>query len=114
MIRSSTHHEGNFEMIGERNSRQCTGNLLMLPTKVDKHQYYRENIDLTLLPQARKIINELMQQAIYAGNDSGESLMEYYKIKLNVKNHLDLCYNSIITQVNFHNSIHVDHRAILS
>ena len=114
LIRSSTHHEGNFEMIGERNSRQCSGNLLMLPTKVDKHQYFQENIDLTLVLQARIIINDLIQQDIYAGNNNEDSLIDYYRKKLNIKDHLDLCYNSIITQENFHKSIHVDHRSILS
>ena len=37
--RSCTNHEGNFEMIGERNSKQSTGSLLVLPKRVDKYQY---------------------------------------------------------------------------
>ena len=112
--RSCTYHEGNFEMIGERNSKQSTGNLLMLSKDVDKHQYFRENINLTLVPHARSIMNQLMRQAIHAGYTCGESLMNYYKQKLLLKNETDLCYNSILTQNNFHNSVHIDKRSILS
>ena len=35
--RKCTHYEGCFEMIGERNSKQSTGILLVLPEKVDEH-----------------------------------------------------------------------------
>ena len=55
--RSCTIHEGNFEMIGERNSKQSTGSLLILPKKVDEHQYYRESMNLSLLPHAKNVIN---------------------------------------------------------
>ena len=112
--RNCTYHEGNFEMIGERNSKQSTGSLLMLGKDVDKHQYFRENINLTLVPHARGIMNRLMRQAIYAGYTSGELLMNYYKQKLLLRNETDLCYNSILTQNNFHNSVHIDKRSILS
>ena len=44
--RNCTHHEGSFEMVGERNSKQSTGSLLILPKKVDEHQYYREGMNL--------------------------------------------------------------------
>ena len=51
--RSCTNHEGNFEMIGERSSKQSTGSLLVLPKRVDKHQYYREEMNLNLLPHTK-------------------------------------------------------------
>ena len=101
LIRNCTYHEGNFEMLGERNSKQATGNLLMLPKKVDLHQYYRETIDLKLLPAAKNIINQLMEQSIYAGYTSGESMMHYYKCRLMVGDAKNMFYNSILTQRNF-------------
>ena len=77
--RNCTHHEGSFEMIGERNSKQSTGSLLELPKKVDQHQFFRENMNLNLLPHAKTVINELMEQSIIAGYTSGECIMNYMK-----------------------------------
>ena len=57
LIRNCTYHEGNFEMLGERNSKQSTGSLLMLSKHVDLHQYYRESINLNLLPHTKTITN---------------------------------------------------------
>ena len=54
-------------MIGERNSKQSTGSLLVLPKKVDRHHYYRDEMNLNFLPHAKNVINELMGQAIVAG-----------------------------------------------
>ena len=108
LIRNCTYHEVNFEILGERNSKQSTGNLLMLPKNVDLHQYYRENIDLKLLTAAKNIINQLMEQSIYAGYTSGESMMHYYKCKLMVGDAKNICYHSILTQRIFFNTIHID------
>ena len=98
LIRNCTRHEGNFEMFGERNSKQSTGNLLMLPSNVDLHQYYRESINLNLLPTSRNIVNQLMEQSIHAGYTSGESMMHYYKCRLMIRDAKKICYNSILTQ----------------
>ena len=111
--RNCTHHEGCFEMIGERNSKQSTGSLLELPKKVDKHHFYRENMNLTLLPHAKNVINELMEQSIIAGYTSRECIMNYMK-KLHRKDEKSLYYNVIITQGNFHNSIHQDKKSVFS
>lgn len=112
--RNCTQHEGSFEMIGERNSKQSTGSLLVLPKKVDEHQYYRESMNLNLLPHAKNVINELMEQSIVAGYSCGESIMNYMKRSLYKRDAKSLCYNSIITQRNFFNSIHLDKKSIFS
>ena len=112
--RSCTIHEGCFEMIGERNSKQSTGSLLILPKKVNEHQYYRECINLNLLPHARNIINELMEQTIMAGYSSGESIMHFMKRNLHKRDAKTICYNTIITQRNFFNTIHLDKKSIFS
>ena len=112
--RSCTSHEGNFEMIGERNSKQSTGSLLVLPKKVDRHQYYREGMNLNLLPHTKNAINQLMEQSIFAGYSCGESIMNCMKKILCKRDAKSLCYNSIITQRNFCNSIHLDKKAIFS
>ena len=112
--RQCTFHDGNFEMIGERNSKQSTGSLLMLPEMVDKHQYYRETMNLNLLPHTKTLINVLMEQSIEAGYSSGESIMNYMKRILNKRDAKSLCYNSIITQRNFNNSIHKDKKSVFS
>ena len=108
LIRNCTYHEGNFEMLGERNSKQTTGNLLMLPKNVDLHQYYRETINLKLLPTAKNIMNEFMEKSILSRYTSGESMMHYYKCRLMVGDAKNICYNSILTQRNFFNTIHID------
>ena len=112
--RSCTHHEGNFEMIGERNSKQSTGSLLILPKMVDRHHYYREEMNLNFLPHTKNIIKLLMEQSIVAGYSCGESIMNYMKKTLCKRDAKKLCYNSIITQRNFHNSIHLDQRSVYS
>ena len=112
--RCCTNHEGNFEMIGERNSKQSTGSLLVLPKRVDKHQYYREGMNLNMLPHTKNAITQLMEQSIVAGYSSGESIMNYMKNILCKRDAKNLCYNSIITQRNFCNSIHLDRKSIFS
>ena len=112
--RSCTLHEGSFEMIGERNSKQSTGSLLILPKKVNEHPYYRERMNLNLLPHARNIINELMEQTIMAGYSSGESIMHFMKRNLHKRDAKTICYNTIITQRNFYNTIHLDKKSIFS
>mgnify|MGYP003327179317 CR=1 FL=1 len=101
-------------MIGERNSKQSTGILLVLPKKVDEHQYYRESMNLNLLPHAKYVINELMEQSILAGYSCGESIINYMKRSLYKRNAKSLCYNAIITQRNFFNSIHLDKKSVFS
>ena len=66
-------------MLGERNSKQSTGSLLVLPKKVDQHQYYRESMNLNLLPHAKNVINELMEQSIVSEYSCGELIMNYMK-----------------------------------
>ena len=112
--RNCTHHEGCFEMIGERNSKQSTSSLLVLPEKVDEHQYFREIMNLNLLPYSKNLINELMEQSIVAGYSCGECIMNYMKQNLCKKDAKSLCYNSIITQRNFFNSVHIDKRSVFS
>ena len=77
-------------MIGERNSKQSTGSLLVLPKRVDKNQYYREEMNLNLLPHAKNAINQLMEQAIVSGYSSGESIMNQMK-KLLCKRDAKFC-----------------------
>ena len=101
-------------MIGERCSKQSTGSMLSLPEDVNKHQYFRENVDLKLLPHARGVINVLMEEAISAGNSSGEVLMTYYGRKLGLVNEKQLCFHAIMTQRYFFNSVHKDKSAFLS
>ena len=55
-----------------------------------------------------------MEQSIVAGYTSGECIMIYMKQKLHKRDAKSICYNSIITQGNFHNSIHLDKKSIFS
>ena len=100
LIRNCTNHSGNFEMLGLRRSKQSNGSMLCSQDRVDQHHYYRELINLLLLPEAKRIVNFLMEEAISAGSTSGESLMLLYRQILNFKNEKQLCFNSIITQKN--------------
>ena len=68
---------------------------------MDLHHYYRESIDLNLLPHAKSIMNDLMEQSIIAGYSSGETLMKNYKDTLRAGDPRNICYNSIMTQKNF-------------
>ena len=86
----------------------------MLLTNVDLHQYYRETINLKLLPTAKNIMNEFMEKSILSRYTSGESMMHYYKCRLMVGDAKNICYNSILTQRIFFNTIHIDKKSILS
>ena len=55
-----------------------------------------------------------MEQALFSGYSCGESLMNYMKKKLCKRDAKILCHNSIITQRNFHNSIHLDKKSVFS
>ena len=78
-------------MIGERNSKQSTGSLLVLPKKVNKYQYYRESVNLNLLPHAKSVINELIEQSIMDGYSYGEFIMNYVKWNLRKRDAKSLC-----------------------
>ena len=101
LIRNSSYHCGNFEMIGKRCSKQSTGSMLCLQLDVDKHQYFRETMDLGLLPQVRSIVNILMEEAISTGNSCSCTLNTYYQRQLSMTNEKQLCFHAIITQRNF-------------
>ena len=73
----------------------------MQPNNVDKHCYFHEKMNLTLLPHVMNFIRLLMKQLICSGNTCGESMMLWYKKILNAKYETDLCYHSIITQNHF-------------
>ena len=70
-------------------------------------------MNLNLLPHAKYVINELMEQSIVAGYSCGESVMNYMKRSLYKRDAKSLCYNAIITQRNFFKSIHLDKNSIL-
>ena len=108
LVRHCTKHYGNFEMIGERRSYQSNGSLIVDPEYVMEHQYYRETMDSSLLPYVKIIINSLQEEAIQSSYKYGESLMSLYKKVLKIRNEKELCKQTIITQNNFHNSIHKD------
>ena len=55
-----------------------------------------------------------MEEAISAGNSSGEVLMTYYRRKLGLVNEKQLCFHAIVTQRHFFNSVHKDKSAFLS
>ena len=114
LIRHRTHHRGNFEMIGKRMSKQSTSNMLMGKSQVDSHQYYRETMNLLLLPHTKRIMNVLMKEAISANNVSEESLMFWYRSQLNVRSEQHICFHSVITQQHFHNTLHTDNNSNLS
>ena len=79
LVRNGVNHEGSFSMYGPRTSKQSNGNLLMHPINVDKHCYFQENMNLTLLPHVMSFIKILMKQSICSGNTCGESMMSFYK-----------------------------------
>ena len=53
-----------------------------------------------------QVINVLREEALFANYSSGEALMKLYQTVLKKGQHIDLCEQTIITQRNFHNSIH--------
>ena len=55
-----------------------------------------------------------MEEAISAGSTCGEFLIQMYRKLLNFNNEKQLCYNAIITQKNFCNTIHKDRSSVLS
>ena len=114
LIRNSSYHCENFEMMGKRCSKQSTGSMLCLQLDVDKHQYFRETMDLGLLPQVRSIVNVLMEEAISTGNSCGCTLNTFYQRQLSMINEKQLCFHAIITQRNFFNTIHIDKSSVLS
>ena len=99
-------------MFGTRRSKQSNGNMLCLQQNVDQHQYYRESMNLALLPETKLIINFLMEEAISAGSTCGEFLRNMYSKLLNFHNEKQLCYNAIITQKNFCNTIYKDKSSV--
>ena len=72
LIRKCTEHQGNFEMIGKRRSKQSNGTMFCHPKNVDKHQYYRESMNSFLLPYVRSMVNVLREEALYTNYSSGE------------------------------------------
>ena len=73
-------------MIGERTSKQITGNMLMDSIKVDQHQYYCEIMDLSLLPHIKDLLIILIKEAINVSNASSESFMFWYHKQLTLSN----------------------------
>ena len=55
-----------------------------------------------------------MKEAISAGITCGEILMDKYRKLLQFQNEKKLCYNAIITQRHFCNTIHKDKNSVLS
>ena len=114
LLRKCTQHNGNFEMIGKRRSKQSTGTMFSLQENVHEHQYYRESMNVNLLPYVKSIINMLQEEALYANYTSGECLMTLYRQLLGLRNLKDLCEQTIVTQNNFHNTVHIDKQSILN
>ena len=107
LCRKSVPHGGNFEMIGQRMSSQATGSMVAYPD-TSKHEYYREQMDSSLLPSARAAINVLRDQSAEVAYTSGECLMSLYKKVLDVYTLNTLCKQTIITQKHFFNALHLD------
>ena len=82
--------------------------MIALPTEVCNHQYNRSFMNSSLLPLVRSIVNQLQDEALIANYTSGENLMTLYKTVLDLRHNRDLCAQTIITQNNFYNSVHVD------
>ena len=101
-------------MIGKRRSKQSNGTIFCHPKNVDKHQYYRESMNSLLLPYVRSMVNVLREEALYTNYSSGEGLMSLYKKILRKDQYIDLCEQTILTQMNFHNTIHRDCRSTLN
>ena len=51
-------------MLGERKSKQSTDSLLSLPEYIDKHHYFRQNLNIKFLSLVKPITNFLMKEAI--------------------------------------------------
>ena len=101
-------------MIGKRRSKQSTGTMFCEQKNVDKHQYFRNSMTVSLLPQVRSMMNVLREEALYTNYSSGEGLMKLYQRILCKKQQVDLCQQMILTQNNFHNTIHHDKYSTLS
>ena len=108
LVRKCTEHCGNFEMIGVRRSCQSNGSLIIDPDYIKKHQYFRTTMNRSFLAYVQSYINKLQDEAVHATYISGDCLMMLYRKLLNLRNGKDLCQQTIITQSNFHNTIHID------
>ncbi len=106
LIRSSVPHQGNFEMVGRRTSKQSTGSMVAIDTS--QHEYFRDSMDSSLLPLLRGIINTLQEEALIANYTSGETIMSSMKKENARYDYKDLCPQTIITQSHFANVVHFD------
>lgn len=108
LTRKGVPHSGNFEMIGSRTSNQSTGSMICFSSNTQLHEYYRSTMDSALLPLVRSTINGLQQESLKVAYSSGESLMMLYKRENKLSNPMELCEQTIITQRNFCNVVHID------
>ena len=95
-------------MYGPRRSCQSNGSLIIDPKYRRDHCYYRASMNRNLLPYVQSYINKLQSEAMDCTYQSGESLMTLYISLLGIRDRNDLCQQAIITQSNFHNSLHID------
>jgi hypothetical protein len=108
LTRNSVPHKGNFEMIGSRMSNQSTGSMISFTRNAHLHEYNRSSMNSALLPLVRGYINGLQQESLKVAYSCGESLMPLYKRENGFSNPMDLCEQTIITQGNFCNVVHID------
>ena len=110
LFRSAVKHTGSFQMIGKRTSKQSSGTLVAAPLNTDLHEYYRENIDGSMVPLLRSIVNNLQAQAAQMVYTNGEALMPMFKrcSNENKGSVYRLSQQMIVTQNNFSSSMHLD------
>lgn len=113
LVRNCTTHNGNFEMIGPRKSKQSTGSLISLPEDVNKHQYNRATMNSSMLPLIKGLLNLLKREAETTMYTCGEALMSLYKQVLFLRHEEELCKQILLTQKHFNNSGHIDKDAHL-
>ncbi len=108
LLRNAVPHKGNFEMIGCRMSNQSTGSMISFTRNAHLHEYNRSTMNSALLPLVWGYVNGLQQESLKVAYSCGESLMPLYKRENQFYNPMDICEQTIITQNNFCNVVHVD------
>lgn len=106
--RHRTSHLGKFEFIGKRNSNQSSGTLCARPGNTVNHQYFRQSMNVSLLPLARSIGNVLNDQAQRTAFTSGDSFLTAYLEEFNDQKWSIICAEIIITAAHFANTLHKD------
>ena len=97
-LRNCATHNGNFEMIGLRKSKQSTESLINLPQDVNKHHYNRVAMNSSMLPHIKGLLNSLKRETEIKMYMCGDALMSLYKNVLGLRHEEELSKQILLTQ----------------